>query len=95
MQMRLVLTRKADNTAKARQVVIGLQAHNLMEVETASPTMSKLGRNLLLILAAAFRFVMKSGDVTLAFLQAGINLEEEELTALAPPQLPALYLQMH
>lgn len=48
MNMRWVLTFKGGNTAKARLVVLGFQAHNLTSVETASPTMSKTGRNVLL-----------------------------------------------
>ena len=45
MKMRWVLTHKGDGTAKARLVVLGFMAHNLTEVATASPTMSKVGRN--------------------------------------------------
>ena len=91
MAMRWVLTRKSDGTAKARLVVLGFQAHNITEVETASPTMSKAGRNLILMLAACYHFVIKSGDVTAAFLQTGISLEEEELTIWAPPELAAMF----
>ena len=47
MNMRWVLTTKGGGTAKARLVVLGFQAHNLTEVETASPTMSKIGRQML------------------------------------------------
>ena len=48
MRMRWVLTRKQDGMAKARLVVLGFMAHNLTEVQTTSPTMSKVGRNVLL-----------------------------------------------
>eukprot|EP00438_Fugacium_kawagutii_P018226 Skav218341 [mRNA] locus=scaffold755:624672:632918:- [translate_table: standard] len=91
MAMRWVLTRKADNTAKARLVVLGFQAHNITEVETASPTLSKVGRNVILAVTASKRFRLRSGDVTSAFLQTGISLEEEELTILAPPELSAMF----
>ena len=37
MAMRWVLTRKSDGTARARLVVLGFQAHNITEVEAASP----------------------------------------------------------
>ena len=91
MAMRWVLTFKSSGVAKARLVVLGFQAHNLTEVETASPTMSKLGRNLLLTATAARRFVLKSGDVSSAFLQADASLEAEGLTVWAPPELAVLY----
>jgi azurin len=95
MGMRWVLTRKADQTAKARLVVLGFQAHNLCEVETSSPTMSKLGRNCVLAIAAAMGFIVKSGDVTSAFLQTGISLEDENLHVLAPPELSAIFGAQH
>ena len=91
MQMRWVLTRKGDGSAKARLVVLGFQAHNITEVETASPTMSKVGRNLLLTIAACLKLRIKSGDATSAFLQTGISLEEEELTVWAPPELASMF----
>ena len=75
MQMRWVLTRKGDGSAKARLVVLGFQAHNLTEVETASPTMSKVGRNLLLTVAASMKMTVKAGDVTSAFLQTNTSLQ--------------------
>ena len=95
MGMRWVLTRKADQTAKARLVVLGFQAHNLTEVETTSPTLSKLGRNCVLAVAAAMGFIVKSGDVTSAFLQTGISLEDENLHVLAPPELSAMFGAEH
>ena len=91
MKMRWVLTRKSVGTAKARLVALGFTAHNLTEVATASPTMSKVGRNLILALAAGLKFKVKAGDVTSAFLQTGISLEDEELTVLAPPELSAMF----
>ena len=91
MKMRWVLTRKSDGTAKARLVVLGFMAHNLTEVATTSPTMSKVGRNVILTLAAAYKFKLKAGDVTSAFLQTGISLEDEELNVLAPPELSAMF----
>ena len=72
--MRWVLTRKGDGSAKARLVVLGFQAHNLTEVETASPAKSKVGRNLLLTVAASMRMTVKAGDVTSAFLQTSSEL---------------------
>ena len=43
MKMRWVLPVKPGGTAKARLVVLGYQAHNLTQVETASPTFSRSG----------------------------------------------------
>ena len=91
MKMRWVLTRKSDGTAKARLVVLGFMAPNLTEVATASPTMSKVGRDLILTLAAGLKLHLKAGDVTSAFLQTGISLEDEELNVLAPPELSAMF----
>ena len=81
MRMRWVLARKGDGTAKARLVVLA----------TASPTMSKVGRNIILTLAAALKMKVKAGDVTSAFLQTGISLEDEELNVMAPPELAAMF----
>ena len=91
MQMRWVLTRKGNGTAKARLVVLGFQAHNLTEVATSSPTMSKGGRNTLLGVSAAKKFLIKSGDVTSAFLQTDTSLEDEDLVVWGPPELSAAY----
>eukprot|EP00435_Cladocopium_sp_Y103_P047941 s1625_g14.t1 len=91
MSMRWVLTRKTDGTAKARLVILGFMARNLTEVATASPTLSKVGRNLVLTLSANLKFIIRGGDVTAAFLQTGTSLEDEELTILAPPELAAMF----
>ena len=91
MRMRWVLTRKGDGSAKARLVVLGFMARNLTEVATASPTMSKVGRNVILTLAAALKMKVKAGDATSAFLQTGISLEDEELNVMAPPELAAMF----
>ena len=91
MQMRWVLTRKSTGLAKARLVVLGFQAHNLTEVATASPTMSKAGRHILLTLAAMLQMQLKSGDVTSAFLQTDESLEDQELHVWAPPELATLF----
>ena len=91
MQMRWVLTVKSDGSPKARLVALGFQAPNLTRVETSAPTMSRLGRYLLLSLCANFKFLLKSGDVTSAFLQASQSLEEENLHVWAPAQLATLF----
>eukprot|EP00434_Breviolum_minutum_P042849 symbB.v1.2.038157.t2/scaffold5850.1/size23116/1 len=91
MGMRWVLTTKSDNSAKARLVVLGYQAPNLTQVETAAPTMTKLSRNLLLSLSANLGLPMKAGDVTSAFLQASQSLEHEGLTIWAPAELAVAF----
>ena len=89
MQMRWVLTLKGDQTAKAR--LVGFQAPNLTSVETASPTMSRVGRNLILVAAATLGMKVKAGDVSSAFLQTTESLESEELTVWAPPELATFF----
>ena len=91
MQMRWVMTVKNDKSAKARLVVLGYQAPNLTQVMASSPTMSRLGRYVLLTLCANYKFKLKSGDVTSAFLQASQSLEDENLFVWAPPELAVLY----
>ena len=91
MSMRWVLTRKSNGSAKARLVVLGFMAPNITEVESASPTMSKTSRNLVLAVASCMGFILKGGDVTSAFLQTGISLEDEMLDVWAPPELAAMF----
>ena len=68
--MRWVLTRKSSGAAKARLVVLGYQAHNLLDVDKAAPTLSRTGRNMLLAAASN----AETGDVTSAFLQSMASL---------------------
>ena len=91
MQMRWVLTTKASGGAKARLVVLGYQAHNITTVESASPTMNRLSRNLLLTMSANLGFTIQAGDATSAFLQADQDMEGEELTVWAPAELATLF----
>eukprot|EP00438_Fugacium_kawagutii_P009905 Skav216398 [mRNA] locus=scaffold457:290346:293534:+ [translate_table: standard] len=91
MNMRWVLTQKADGTAKARLVVLGYQMPGLGEAETASPTLSKVGRNVILAVAAALGLKVMAGDVTSAFLQTFESLESQNLTVWAPPELAVLF----
>ena len=91
MSMRWVLTWKATGTAKARLVVLGYQAHNLTSVQTASPTLSRTGRHVLMACAANNQFTLESGDVTSAFLQTIGDLEHENLLVWAPAELAAAF----
>ena len=91
MTMRWVLTTKQDGSAKARLVVLGFQAPNICQVQTAAPTMTKLSRNMMLSLCANFGLKIRGGDVTSAFLQADQDLESENLTVWAPAELAVMY----
>ena len=91
MQMRWVLTTKSSGLPKARLVILGFQAPNITEVESASPTMSKLSKHMLLSVAANCRFRIRAGDVTSAFLQTEASIENEQLTVWAPAELAILY----
>ena len=91
MGMRWVLTRKSSGAAKSRLVVLGFQAHNLLSVETAAPTLSRTGRNMLLTAASNAGMVVETGDVTSAFLQSMENLEKEDLIVWAPIELAVLF----
>ena len=91
MAMRWVLTRKQSGAAKARLVVLGFQAPNLLEVETAAPTLSTTGRHVLLTAASNARMVVESGDVTSAFLQSIGSLESESLIVFAPSELATMF----
>ena len=77
MSMGWVLTTKADGSITARLVVLGFQASNVAEVDTAAPTMARVSRNLILAIIANKGFKLKAGDVTAAFLQAAKSLEDD------------------
>ena len=91
MGMRWVLTTKSTGAAKARLVVLGYQAHNITTVQSASPTMNRLSRNMLLALCANLGLAIRAGDATSAFLQADQNLEHQELHVWAPSELAVLF----
>ena len=91
MKMRWVLTYKSDGRAKARLVVLGFQARNLVETQASSPTLSKLGKLILLTVVANNRWMLESADVASAFLQAIQDLEQEELFVQAPAELGAAF----
>ena len=91
MQMRCVLTTKSDGSAKSRLVVLGYQAHNLTQVQSTAPTMSRISRNALLVQCANRKFKLRCGDVTAAFLQADENIEDQELYVWAPAELAVVY----
>ena len=54
--------------AKARLVVKGFTDPDLTTIRAESPTLSKVGRNCLLQLAASYKMKLSMGDVKTAFL---------------------------
>lgn len=91
MQMRWVLTTKANGAAKGRLVVFGCQAHSITSVSASAPTMARTSCNTLLMTCANRKFRVPAGDVTSAFLQAPQDLEGEELYVWAPSELAVLF----
>ena len=83
-----VLTRCGEHKAKARVVLIGYKHPDLVkknpythrpELETASPTLSKVGRNMILQGAALDEFEMESADAKSAFIQADRHEEKNQI----------------
>lgn len=94
MQMRWVLTWKSndENTqdgkkAKARLIIKGFQDPRLIHLPRESPTLSAMGRNLLLSCAARRRMPVSSGDIRTAFLQGDNTESQEELYGEPPPEV--------
>ncbi len=99
MQMRWVHTWKpvlsdageqVDRKAKARLIIKGYQDPRLMSLPRESPTLSTLGRNLLLTCAAKGKMRLSSGDIKTAFLQGGNTELQENLYGLPPPEVRRL-----
>ena len=91
MKMRWVLTTKSSGAAKARLVILGYQSPTLLTTQSSSPTLSRLGKFLLLSAVANNRWMLESADVTSAFLQAMASLEKDELYVFAPAELGAAF----
>ncbi|CAE6957766.1 RE1 [Symbiodinium sp. CCMP2592] len=91
MRMRWVLTTKSSGTAKARLVILGYQSPTLLTTQSSSPTLSRLGKYLLLSVVANQRWLLESADVTSAFLQALSDLEKDDLYVFAPAELGAAF----
>ena len=69
MRMRWVITRKPDDSLKARLVIQGFTDPHLGAKPTASPTVSRRGRQLLLTVAGSLGMKVFKGDAKTAFLQ--------------------------
>ena len=75
--MRWVITRKPDNSLKARWVVQGFTDPQLGAKPTASPTVSSRGRHLFLTIAGSLRMRVFKGDAKTAFLQGSVGDQEQ------------------
>ena len=89
MSMRWILvwkqTPEGDKKAKARLVAKGFTDPDLLTIRAEAPTLSKIGRHLLLQLACSNKFKLEVCDVSTAFLQGDKkNLTE---TSTLNPQL--------
>ena len=90
MSMRWILTWKdapENSIAKARLVIKGFQDPDLCTVRAEATTLSKLGRHLLLQMAASNGFTLEMGDVKTAFLQGDRGACERDVYAQLVPEL--------
>ena len=87
MRMRWILTYKENGKAKGRIVVLGLQDPDLLQLNRASPTMSRRTRQLLLTYASLERWNVIKGDVKGAFLQGQPSEEQRKVYAFPVAEL--------
>ena len=76
MRMRRVITRKSDDSLKARLVIQGFTDPQLGATPTASPTVSRRGRQLFLTVAGSLGMKVFKGDAKTAFLQGSVGDQE-------------------
>ena len=76
MRVRWVITRKLDDSLKARLVIQGFTDPQLGAKPTASPTVSRRGRQLFLTAAGSLRMKVFKGDAKTAFLQGSVGDQE-------------------
>ena len=76
MRMRWAITRKPDNSLKARLVVQGFTDPQLGAKPTASLTVSSRGRQLFLTVAGSLRMRVFKGDAKTSFLQGSVGDQE-------------------
>ena len=74
--MRWVITRKSDDSLKARLVIQGFTDPQLGAKPTASPTVSRRGRQLFLTVAGSLGMKVFKGDAKTAFLQGSVGDQE-------------------
>ena len=90
MRMRWILTWKsATGSAKARLVVVGFEDPDLCnpELQTASPTMSRRSRQLMLTYSCAKSWRLLKGDIKAAFLQGDMVEEDRKVYAVPVKEL--------
>ena len=76
MRMRWVIIRKSDDSLKARLVIQGFTDPQLGAKPTASPTVSRRGRQLFLTVAGSLGMKVFKGDAKTAFLQGSVVDQE-------------------
>ena len=76
MRMRWVITRKSDDSLKARLVIQGFTDPQLGAKPTASPRVSTRGRQLFLTVVGSLRMKVFKGDAKPAFLQGSVGDQE-------------------
>ena len=87
MRMRWVLTYKQSGASKARIVILGFEDPDLLQMRTASPTMTRRTRQLLLTFASCMQWPLLKGDVKSAFLQGAASEELRDVYAKPVPEL--------
>ena len=90
MTMRWILTWKdapSNSVAKARLVIKGFTDPDLTTIRAEAPTLSKLGRHMLLQMGASHGFTFEMGDVKTAFLQGDRGEAERDVYARLVPEL--------
>ena len=80
-----------EKQAKARLVVKGFTDPDLIKIRAESPTLSKVGRNCLLQLAASCKLTLSMGDVKTAFLQGNLGDSERDIYGDLPPDARRLF----
>ena len=97
MSMRWILTWKdapENSVAKARLVIKGFTDPDLTTIRAEAPTLSKLGRHIMLQMGASHHFTLDMGDVKTAFLQGDRGESERDVYAKRVPEL-SRYLGLH
>ena len=73
--------------AKARLIIKGFQDPRLTYLPRESPTVSTLGRNMLLTQCARRQFQLSSGDISTAFLQGNHSEISKDIFGAPPPEV--------
>ena len=81
LKTRWIFTIKADNTAKARIVIVGFADPDLESLVRTSPVMSRRTRSLFLTKSALHQWCVLKGDVRAAFLQGRESETERRIFA--------------